>query len=92
VDDLLGELAAALGEDELSPGETGAVLKLARDVAHRSERKFAPLSTYLAGVHAGRLSALGKPRESALREAVDAMGSRLRESPSAPAKDGSGQT
>jgi hypothetical protein len=62
-------LAAALGEDPLSPQELGMVLKLARDVAHGVERKLAPVASYLVGVHAGRLAAAGGARADGLRAA-----------------------
>jgi uncharacterized protein DUF6457 len=51
--------ATAIGEDPVTPEELGIVLRLSRDVAHRVERKLAPVSAYLAGVHAGRLAATG---------------------------------
>ncbi|MFN2556189.1 MAG: DUF6457 domain-containing protein [Nitriliruptorales bacterium] len=54
--DWLRRYAVALGEEPLSNQEIAAILELARDVAHATERKFAPLSTFLAGVHAaGRI-------------------------------------
>jgi hypothetical protein len=51
----------------------GAVLRLAREVAHGVERKLAPVSTFLAGVHAGRLAAGGGDRGEALDRAVDRL-------------------
>lgn len=62
-------LAAALGEDPISPQELGVVLRLARDVAHGVERKLAPVASYLAGVHAGRRAAAGGDRSDGLRAA-----------------------
>lgn len=62
--------AGALGEPPVSPRELGAILKLARDVAHGVERKLAPVSTFLAGVHVGRSVASGGSREEALERAV----------------------
>jgi hypothetical protein len=53
----LDRFAAALGERPLSGAEMGAILKLARDVAHGVERKLAPLAAYLAGVAVGRTPA-----------------------------------
>jgi hypothetical protein len=51
----LDRYAEALGEDPVTPDEMGALLRLAREVAHRTEdRRLAPLSTFLAGYHAGR--------------------------------------
>jgi Domain of unknown function (DUF6457) len=47
--DWLDEYAEALGVGALSDEERRVLLRLAREVAHRTERPFAPLSTYLAG-------------------------------------------
>jgi hypothetical protein len=63
-------LAGHLGEVELTSRERGQVLKLARDIAHRVERRMAPLAAYLAGIHVGRRVAEGLSREQALAEAV----------------------
>lgn len=72
MDDWIDNLAAALGEEPVDPRQMRAVLKLARDVAHSVERKLAPLSTFVAGVHVGRRVAEGSPKEDALAEVVDA--------------------
>ena len=42
MNDWLGNLAEALGEPALGSEETGAVLRLAREVAHGVERKLEP--------------------------------------------------
>lgn len=55
---------------ELTPEEVDAVLDLARVVAHGSERRFAPLSTYLAGQFVAELVRTGVPRKEALAEAI----------------------
>lgn len=68
----LDRLAEALGERPVGRQEIGAMLRLSRDVAHRVERKMAPLAAYLAGVHVGRRIAEGAGAEEALREALDA--------------------
>lgn len=55
MEDWLDRYAEALGEDSVTPEEMGALLRLAREVAHRTQdRRLAPLSTFLAGYHAGR--------------------------------------
>jgi hypothetical protein len=72
MDEWMDRFAGALGEEPVAPAEAGLVLRLAREVAHGAERKLAPLSTYLAGVHAGRRLGEGMQRETALRLAVDA--------------------
>lgn len=72
MDSWIDDLAGTLSEEPLTPAETGAVLKLARDVAHGAERKLAPLSTYLAGVYAGRRASTEvTSRQEALREATE---------------------
>jgi uncharacterized protein DUF6457 len=70
VDEWLDRLAEALGEDLLTGEEVGAILKLAREVAHGVERKLAPASAYAIGVAVGRASARGADRREALRRAV----------------------
>jgi Domain of unknown function (DUF6457) len=71
MDDWIDRLAEALGEKPVTPAELRTVLGLARDVAHGVERKLAPVSTFLAGVHVGKQSGLGTSREEALARAVD---------------------
>ena len=77
MDEWMDELAAALGEEPLEAREVGAILKLARDVAHGVERKLAPLSTFAAGVLVGRRIAEGVPRAEALTEALSAARSLI---------------
>ncbi len=55
---------------ELTQSEVDAILDLARVVAHGSERRFAPLSTYLAGQFVAELVGTGLPRAEALAEAI----------------------
>jgi hypothetical protein len=61
--------AEALGLT-LTEQEADAVLDLARVVAHGSERRFAPLSSYLAGQFVAELVSTGVPRAEALAEAA----------------------
>lgn len=49
MDDWLDRLADALAVPRLGPAEVDAVLDLARVVAHGTERRNAPLATFLAG-------------------------------------------
>ncbi len=64
----LEELAAALEVASLTDAEQRTVLRLAREVAHRTERINAPLATYLAGRFAA--AAEGQdPAGEALRRA-----------------------
>lgn len=78
-------LAALVGElqgDLEAPGapEKERLLELARDVAHGSERKNAPLATFIAGMYvATREQAVA----DSLTEVIDAAGRVL-----GPTKDG----
>jgi len=68
----LDELADALGSPRVAPDELGALLKLTRDVAHGTERRFAPLSAYLIGVAVGERTARGEDRAAAFLSATGA--------------------
>ena len=61
--------AEALGL-RLGVEEVETVLDLARVVAHGSERKFAPLSSYLAGQYVAERARTGVAPADALAEAV----------------------
>ena len=54
----------------LDDDEVDAVLGLARTVAHATERRFAPLATYLAGQYVLARTRTGVPSAEALAEAV----------------------
>lgn len=56
-DDWPDRVAKALGLAALTDEQVEAVLDLARDVAHGTERRYAPLTTYLAGMAVGRSGA-----------------------------------
>ena len=62
MDDWIDELARALGEEPLTDAETTQLLDTARDVAHRVERKFTPLSAFVIGCAVGRELAAGAER------------------------------
>ena len=64
-------------ELDLSDEVVDAILDLARDVAHATERRFAPLSTYLTGKFVARRVAAGATTDEALREARDIVGRLL---------------
>jgi hypothetical protein len=49
MDDWLDRFADALHVPRLDPAEVDAILDLARVVAHGTERRNAPLATFLAG-------------------------------------------
>ncbi len=61
--------AAALDAD-LTDADVEALLDLARDVAHGSERRFAPLSTFVAGRFVASRMAAGASACDALAEAI----------------------
>lgn len=44
------ELADSLGVSRLSEDEVSALLDSAREIAHRAERMYTPVSTFLMGV------------------------------------------
>lgn len=44
------DLADKLGVSHLSEDDVNALLDSARDIAHRAERMYTPVSTYLMGV------------------------------------------
>jgi hypothetical protein len=69
-DDWLRQLTESLGDPALSREETGAILRLARDVAHGVERTLAPLSAFAVGIYLGRRTSEGASRKEALREAL----------------------
>jgi hypothetical protein len=64
---------AAIEAPELSPAVAQELLELARVAAHTSERRFAPLTTYVAGLVAERVRAAGGP------EGPEAMAEIIRE-------------
>ena len=66
MDNWIDELARALGEEPLTAAETAQLLDAARDVAHRVERKFTPLSTFVIGCAVGRKLADGADRTQTL--------------------------
>lgn len=69
--DWLQRFAGELEEPPLPSGEVSTILDLTRDVAHGTERKLAPLTSYLVGIHLGRRLEAGADRDGALRDAVD---------------------
>jgi len=70
MDDWLVEFARALGDRPPTREELGAMLKLSRQVAHGVERKYAPLSTFVAGMHIARRVAEGASEQQALAEVL----------------------
>ena len=76
MDDWPARYSTALGLD-LSDDEVEAILDLARDVAHGTERRFAPLSAYVAGKYVTRRIAEGASAEEAVHEAEEMVGRLL---------------
>ena len=68
MDDWLDDFARALGERPLGREEVGAVLGLARDVAHGVERRLAPLASFVAGMHVQRRVTEGASVSDAVEE------------------------
>ncbi|MFP5377852.1 MAG: DUF6457 domain-containing protein [Acidimicrobiia bacterium] len=61
MDDWLDRFADALAVPRLDPAEVEALLDLARLVAHGTERRNAPLATFLAGRAAAGGAGAGAP-------------------------------
>ncbi|HEY8755540.1 MAG TPA: DUF6457 domain-containing protein [Candidatus Dormibacteraeota bacterium] len=79
--ELSGDGAAAVS---LSPVALRALLRLARDVAHATERVNAPLSTYLAGRYVAARMAEGCAEADAVEEVL-AVVRRLLDGAGSPA-------
>ncbi len=62
---------AAMADISLGPDEVDALLDLARAVAHGTERRFAPLASYLAGKYVVARVRDGATVHEAVDEAVD---------------------
>ena len=70
----------ALGDD-LGDDEAAMLLELAREVAHATERRFAPLSAFVAGRYVATRVAEGATAIEALTDAVDVARSLLADEP-----------
>ncbi len=70
MDTWIDDLAAALALEPLSEAETDRLLRIARDVAHRVERKDTPLASFLLGMRVARQTAEGSSRNVALDDAI----------------------
>lgn len=81
-------LEAAAGEGvELTDARTDAVLDLAREVAHGTERRFAPLAAFVTGNYVAARTRSGASVDEALAEAADVARSLLAAPPSRPPAD-----
>ena len=66
MDTTLDDIAAALGVSPLQPEEVRLLLDATREVAHGSERRYAPLAAFLLGAAVGS----SRDRDSDLSSAV----------------------
>lgn len=73
----IDELTDALDSERLSKDEVARLLEVARDVAHRVERKVTPLATFVLGQAVGRRVASGTERSVALDQVLQAATSLL---------------
>ena len=69
---VFADLTAAMGAPALGPEEVTAVLRLAKVVADASERRFAPLACYAAGLVIG--TAADEERLARLHDFSDRVG------------------
>ncbi len=80
----IDELAETLEVESLTAAETGHILRVARDVAHRVERKDTPLAAFLLGMHVARRTATGTARDIALDEVIAITEALLPRAPERP--------
>ena len=66
----IDDLATAFELEPLSDLESDGLLRIARDVAHRVERKDTPLAAFLLGMHVAARPDDGSPRTEALDTAI----------------------
>lgn len=82
MDTWIDDLAEALALEPLSEEEADRLLSVARDVAHRVERKGTPLATFLLGMHVANRLAAGSERGVALDDAIVVTRAMLPPAPS----------
>ena len=82
--DWIDELAEALGVEPLTDAETGHILRVARDVAHRVERRDTPLASFLIGMRVARRTADGTARDITLDDAIAVTDALLPPAPERP--------
>jgi hypothetical protein len=76
MDDWIRRYAQSLGMKQPAEVDDTAILAFARDVAHATERKNAPLASFLAGYYVARREAGGASVSDALTDAL-AVAERL---------------
>jgi hypothetical protein len=82
--DWIDRLARELREEPLSDREVARVLGVAREVAHRVERKITPLAAFLVGTAVGRRLTAGEDRPGALDASFATLEALLPQAPQAP--------
>lgn len=70
MDDWIRRYAQSLGVDAPGDADSTAILSFARDVAHATERKNAPLASFVAGYYVARREAEGASVSEALTDAL----------------------
>src|SRR5688572_10431623 len=85
-------LAERAGTPPLGPDEAGEVLKLTKVVAHRAERRYAPLTSYVLGIALGASADSADPlaragRVHALIDTVQQVAREMGHEPGARASD-----
>lgn len=80
----IAQLAGELGVEGMTPQTQAALLTIARDVAHGTERKYAPLASFIAGRYVELAARDGRDVETALRDVSDAVGRLLHDGPTTP--------
>ncbi len=73
-EELFAVLAAGIGAPPFTSEEVAAVLRLAKAVADATERKFAPLTCYAAGLVIGAEEEGDVDRLARLRQITDEVG------------------
>ena len=66
----IDDLAEVLEVGPLTASETDRLLRIAREVAHRVERKGAPLASFLLGMHVARRTSDASGRGVAFDDAI----------------------
>lgn len=80
----IDELAETLALDPLTDDETDRLLRIARDVAHRVERKGTPLAAFLIGMDVASRVGGGASRDAAIGDSIAAVEALL---PATPGED-----
>lgn len=80
----IARLASELGVREMALDTQAAVLSIARDIAHGTERKYAPLAAFVAGRHVEARVRQGADVYVAMREVSEAVGRLLERGASSP--------